>query len=104
MRSALQSFLASKYPLMVVEGQPTVSSLMWGLAKQFPEEYLEDKEDPSSIVRFTDLRKLALSVLAQRCGYQDSHRIAEEAFQAWHDARHDVEDLFFPGAIELLRR
>ena len=88
---------------MVAEGQPTVSSLMWSLAKKYPEDYLEDQEDPSSVVRFTELRKLSLSVLAQKCGY-DGAKVASDAFKAWHDARHDVEDLFFPGAINLLKK
>lgn len=88
---------------MVAEGQPTVSSLMWSLAKKYPEDYLEDQNDPSSVVRFTELRKLALSVLAQKCGYEGA-KVAEEAFKAWHDARHDVEHIFFPGAISLLQR
>lgn len=88
---------------MVAEGQPAVSSLMWALAKKHPEEFLEDPQDPSSVVRFTDLRKLALNGLAQRCGYPDPQQVAEAAFQAWHDARHDVDDLFLPGALELLQ-
>ncbi len=102
--SALQDFLAAQYPQMVAEGQPTVSSLMWALAKKHPKEFLEDPADAGSVVRFTDLRKLALSVLAQQCGIPDPEGVAVAAFQAWHDARHDVQDLLFPGAVELLQR
>ena len=72
---------------MVAEGQPSVSALMWLLARKHPEEFLEDPEDRNSIVRFTDLRKLALSVLAQKCGLPEPQAVAEAAFQAWHDAR-----------------
>lgn len=72
---------------MVAEGQPAVSSLMWLLAKKHPDEFLEDPEDPNSVVRFTDLRKLALSVLAQKCELPEPQAVAEAAFQAWHDAR-----------------
>ena len=86
-KSALQSFLQTNYPAMVTEGQPTVSALMWLLAKKHPDEFLEDPEDPNSVVRFTDLRKLALSVLAQKCELPEPHAVAEAAFQAWHDAR-----------------
>lgn len=95
--------MATQYPEMVAEGQPAVSSFMWALAKKHPEEFLEDPQDPSSVVRFTDLRKLALNGLAQRCGYPDPQQVAEAAFQAWHDARHDVDELFLPGALELLQ-
>lgn len=84
-----------------------MASLMGALAKQYPEEYLEDPDDPGSIVRFTDLRKLALTVLAQRYGGYEpeaARAVAEEGFRAWHAARHDVEVLFYPGAVPLLRR
>lgn len=79
---------------------------MGALAKQYPDEFLEDPEDQWSVVRFTDLRKLALSALAQRGGYgaEEAQAVAEEGFKAWHDARHDVDALFFPGVLDLLGR
>ena len=105
-RRALQAYLEAQHPQLVGDGQPSVASLMGALAKQYPEEFLEDPEDPSSIVRFTDLRKLALSALAQRGGYaaEAAQAVAVEGFRAWHNARHDVDALFYPGAVDLLRR
>lgn len=88
---------------MVSDELPTVSALMWVLAKKHPEEFLEDPEDSKSVVRFTDLRKLALTALAKKCDMPEPQAVAEAAFQAWHDARHDVQELFFPGALDLLQ-
>lgn len=103
---ALQAYLEAEHPRLVGDGQPSVASLMGALAKQYPDEFLEDPEDPGSVVRFTDLRKLALSALAQRGGYSaaEAQAVAEAGFKAWHDARHDVDALFFPGVLDLLRR
>ena len=103
---ALQAYLEAEHPRLVGDGQPSVASLMGALAKQYPDEFLEDPEDPGSVVRFTDLRKLALSALAQRGGYgaAEAQAVAEAGFKAWHDARHDVDALFFPGVLDLLRR
>jgi len=87
LNSALQAFLQTNYPAMVAEGQPAISALMWLLAKKHSDEFLEDPEDHNSVVRFTDLRKLALCVLAQKCALPEPQAVAEAAFQAWHDAR-----------------
>ena len=65
---ALDDFLREKYPKMLDTPQ-TVYACMKNLAVSLPREFLEDENDPNSIVRFTELRKLALAVVAKQCGY-----------------------------------
>lgn len=85
-------------------GSRSVGAVMSAIAKQYPEEFLEVPADPSSVVRFTDLRKLALSALAKDAGYDAPDDKAEECFGVWISARHDVEHLLYPGTLDLLRR
>ena len=82
---------------------PLTLTLCSALAKKYPKDFLEVQDDPTSVVRFTDLRKLALSVLAKECGY-DPEVVAEEGFEAWHAARHQVEGVLEPGALQLLQK
>jgi hypothetical protein len=41
--------------------------------------------------------------MAEKHGY-DPEVVVDPAFDAWQRGRHDVERLFFPGALDLLAR
>ena len=33
-----------------------------------------------------------------------NHQVVDPAFEVWHAERHNVDDLYLPGALDLLRR
>jgi FMN phosphatase YigB (HAD superfamily) len=89
---------------MVGEGKKPLAAVMGAVAAQYPEEFLEDKDDKDSVVRFTDLRKAALANMAKDAGYEDPGATAEECFDVWIKARHDVLSLLYPGTIDMMAR
>ncbi|CAM9762163.1 unnamed protein product [Chrysoparadoxa australica] len=94
----LDAYLQEHYPA-ILEGDTSVTGFM----KQVWKEQREANPDlhPSPI-QLTSLRKEAIHRASTAAGLNPDE-LVEPLFQVWSEARHDVEDILYPGVLETLR-